>query len=69
MKVTYKAVTLQEAFELIKENQRRDDLYFEHNNKENPQQLCNLANYKLEATDFINKLWFKREIEDVKEGD
>lgn len=65
MKITYKSLTVDEAFELIKEDSKRKDLYFEKGDKkEPPSELCNMSAYDLDVVHFSKRFWFQREVED-----
>lgn len=61
MEVTYKPLTVEQAFYLILEDSDRKDLFFEMGGKNNPSELLNLNTYKLDVTFFNERIWFQRE--------
>ncbi|MGE7366054.1 hypothetical protein ACQKKE_05345 [Desemzia incerta] len=67
MKITYKSLTVDEAVELVKEDSKREDLFFESSIKEAPQVLKNLTYHTLDISDINKTLWFQREVEDDAE--
>lgn len=68
MKIIYKNLTVDEAFELVKEDDKRQDLYFEKRDRKNPpSELTNINHYELAAVDFSKQVWFQRKVEDDAE--
>lgn len=64
MEVTYKPLTVEQAFDLLLEDSDRKDLFFEMGEKPNPSELLNLNAYKLDVTIFNKRIWFQREVKE-----
>lgn len=64
MEVTYKPLTVEQAFYLLLEDSDRKDLFFEMGGKNNPSELLNLNTYKLDVTFFNERIWFQREVKE-----
>lgn len=63
MKVIYQPLTVDEAFELIKEDDKRKDLFFENSEKHSPQVLKNLHYHTFDLVKINKVIWFQRKVE------
>lgn len=68
MIVRYEPIRVDIALQLLIENPKRTDLFFEDGNKYEALVLKNLSQYNCQFDEAVDKKWFQRKAEEVYEG-